>query len=58
MYTGGSERVLVKQLLSHPQNKAFLPRLAAPIRYLAIAPENINIAISTLDNGNFKTKFK
>lgn len=56
MYSGGGECVLVKWLLSNPQNKSFLPRLPAPIRHLTIAPENIYVAVSTLDNGlyNFK----
>lgn len=51
MYTGGGECVLVKWTLSNTQNKAFLPRLPAPIKHITIAPENIYIAISTLDNG-------
>ncbi|XP_011502837.1 PREDICTED: WD repeat-containing protein 75 [Ceratosolen solmsi marchali] len=51
MYSGGGECVLVKWLLSNPQNKSFLPRLPAPIRYLTIASENIYVAVSTLDNG-------
>ncbi|XP_058803297.1 WD repeat-containing protein 75 [Phymastichus coffea] len=51
MYTGGGECVLVKWLVSNPQNKSFLPRLPAPIRYLTVAPENIYVAVSTLDNG-------
>ncbi|XP_033232110.1 WD repeat-containing protein 75 [Belonocnema kinseyi] len=51
MYTGGGECVLVKWTLSNPQNKAFLPRLPAPIKHITIAPENIYIAVSTLDNG-------
>lgn len=50
MYSGGGECVLVKWLLSNPQNKSFLP---APIRHLTIAPENIYVAVSTLDNGKF-----
>ena len=53
MFTGGGECVLVKWLLSNPQNKSFLPRLPAPIRHLTIAPENIYVAVSTLDNGNY-----
>ena len=58
MYTGGNECVLVKWLLKNPQNKAYLPRLPAPIRYVAIAPSNIHVSISTIDNGNaLNTKF-
>lgn len=53
MYTGGGECVLVKWLLSNPQNKSFLPRLPAPIRHLTIAPGNIYVAISTVDNGKY-----
>lgn len=51
MYTGGGECVLVKWTLANPQNKSFLPRLQAPIKHLTIAPENLYVAVSTLDNG-------
>ncbi|XP_063972542.1 WD repeat-containing protein 75 [Diachasmimorpha longicaudata] len=51
MYTGGSECVLVKWTLANPLHKSFLPRLPAPIKHLTIAPENIYVAVSTLDNG-------
>ncbi|XP_011308970.1 WD repeat-containing protein 75 [Fopius arisanus] len=51
MYTGGSECVLVKWTLANPHHKSFLPRLPAPIKHLTIAPENIYVAVSTLDNG-------
>lgn len=51
MYTGGGECVLVKWTLANPQHKSFLPRLPAPIKHLTIAPENLYVAVSTLDNG-------
>lgn len=51
MYTGGGECVLVKWVIGNPQNKSFLPRLPAPIKHLTIAPENVYVAVSTLDNG-------
>lgn len=49
MYTGGGERVLVKW--TNPEKKSFLPRLSEPIKHITIGPENIYIAVSTLDNG-------
>ncbi|CAK9809581.1 WD repeat-containing protein 75 [Anthophora plagiata] len=51
MYTGGGECVLVKWVLANPHNKSFLPRLPAPIKHLTIAPDNLYVAVSTLDNG-------
>ncbi|KAL6434766.1 hypothetical protein ACFW04_005163 [Cataglyphis niger] len=51
MYTGGGECVLVKWTLANPQHKSFLPRLPAPIKHLTIAPNNLYVAVSTLDNG-------
>lgn len=51
MYTGGNECVLVKWTLANPNHKTFLPRLPAPIKHLTIAPENLYVAVSTLDNG-------
>ncbi|XP_066602543.1 WD repeat-containing protein 75 [Prorops nasuta] len=51
MYTGGGECVLVKWTLNNPLQKSFLPRLPAPIKHLTIAPNNIYVAVSTLDNG-------
>ncbi|XP_008559275.1 WD repeat-containing protein 75 [Microplitis demolitor] len=51
MYSGGSECVLVKWTLSNPHQKNFLPRLPAPIKHLTIAPNNLYVAVSTLDNG-------
>ncbi|XP_076285922.1 WD repeat-containing protein l(2)05287 [Lasioglossum baleicum] len=51
MYTGGGECVLVKWVLAHTQHKSFLPRLPAPIKHLTIAPDNLYVAVSTLDNG-------
>ncbi|XP_043254565.1 WD repeat-containing protein 75 [Colletes gigas] len=51
MYTGGGECVLVKWVLANPQQKSFLPRLPAPIKHLTIAPDNLYVAVSTLDNG-------
>ncbi|XP_012060006.1 PREDICTED: WD repeat-containing protein 75 [Atta cephalotes] len=51
MYTGGGECVLVKWTLANPQHKSFLPRLPAPIKHLTIAPDNLYVAVSTLDNG-------
>ncbi|KAG7202077.1 hypothetical protein KM043_004751 [Ampulex compressa] len=51
MYSGGGECVLVKWTLANPQNKSFLPRLPAPIKHLTIAPDNLYVAVSTLDNG-------
>ncbi|XP_033329848.2 WD repeat-containing protein l(2)05287 [Megalopta genalis] len=51
MYTGGGECVLVKWVLANPLNKSFLPRLPAPIKHLTIAPDNLYVAVSTLDNG-------
>ncbi|XP_076654715.1 WD repeat-containing protein l(2)05287 [Halictus rubicundus] len=51
MYTGGGECVLVKWVLANPQHKSFLPRLPAPIKHLTIAPDNLYVAVSTLDNG-------
>lgn len=50
MYTGGGECVLVKWTLAN-QHKSFLPRLPAPIKHLTIAPDNLYVAVSTLDNG-------
>lgn len=57
MYTGGGECVLVKWLLTNPQNKSFLPRLQAPIRHLVVAPENVYVAVSTFDNGKLFFKY-
>lgn len=51
MYTGGGECVLVKWTLANPQHKSYLPRLPAPIKHLTIAPDNLYVAVSTLDNG-------
>ena len=51
MYTGGGECVLVKWVLANPHQKSFLPRLPAPIKHLTIAPNNLYVAVSTLDNG-------
>ncbi|XP_017756050.1 PREDICTED: WD repeat-containing protein 75 [Eufriesea mexicana] len=51
MYTGGGECVLVKWVLANPHHKSFLPRLPAPIKHLTIAPDNLYVAVSTLDNG-------
>lgn len=51
MYTGGGECVLVKWVLANPHQKSFLPRLPAPIKHLTIAPDNLYVAVSTLDNG-------
>lgn len=51
IYTGGSECVLVKWIVGNPHQKSFLPRLPAPIKHLTIAPDNLYIAVSTLDNG-------
>ncbi|XP_047366330.1 WD repeat-containing protein 75 isoform X1 [Vespa velutina] len=51
MYTGGGECVLVKWTIGAPLEKSFLPRLPAPIKHLTIAPDNIYVAVSTLDNG-------
>lgn len=57
MYTGGGECVLVKWTLANPQNKSFLPRLPAPIKHLTIAPDNLYVAVSTLDNGKVLLSF-
>ncbi|KZC09641.1 WD repeat-containing protein 75, partial [Dufourea novaeangliae] len=51
MYTGGGECVLVKWVLANPLHKSFLPRLPAPIKHLTIAPDNLYVGVSTLDNG-------
>ncbi|XP_003708110.1 WD repeat-containing protein l(2)05287 isoform X1 [Megachile rotundata] len=51
MYTGGGECVLVKWVLANSHQKSFLPRLPAPIKHLTIAPNNLYVAVSTLDNG-------
>ncbi|XP_003394578.1 WD repeat-containing protein 75 [Bombus terrestris] len=51
MYTGGGECVLVKWVLANSHQKSFLPRLPAPIKHLTIAPDNLYVAVSTLDNG-------
>ncbi|XP_074094761.1 WD repeat-containing protein l(2)05287 [Cotesia typhae] len=51
MYSGGNESVLVKWTLSDSTKKDFLPRLPAPIKHLTIAPNNLYVAVSTLDNG-------
>lgn len=53
MYTGGGECVLVKWVLANPHHKSFLPRLPAPIKHLTIAPDNLYVAVSTLDNGTW-----
>ena len=58
MYTGGSECVLVKWNLTNPNQKMFLPRLPAPIKHLTIAPENLYVAVSTLDNGTHSNNTK
>lgn len=57
MYTGGGECVLVKWTLANPLNKSFLPRLPAPIKHLTIAPDNLYVAVSTLDNGKALLSF-
>ncbi|XP_032679109.1 WD repeat-containing protein 75 isoform X2 [Odontomachus brunneus] len=51
MYTGGGECVLVKWSLANPLRQSFLPRLPAPIKHLTIAPDNLFVAVSTIDNG-------
>ncbi|XP_076674924.1 WD repeat-containing protein l(2)05287 [Andrena cerasifolii] len=51
MYTGGGECVLVKWVIANSHQKSFLPRLPAPIKHLTIAPDNLYVAVSTLDNG-------
>lgn len=61
MYSGGGECVLVKWTLANPHYKSFLPRLPAPIKHLTIAPDNLYVAVSTLDNGktlSLSVKFK
>ncbi|CAB0038917.1 unnamed protein product [Trichogramma brassicae] len=50
MLTGGGEAVLVKWILAKPQDRRYLPRLPAMVKHISIAPDNVLIAISTLDN--------
>ncbi|XP_067012824.2 WD repeat-containing protein 75 [Anabrus simplex] len=49
-YSGGAEGVLVKWTVEAPNQKKFLPRLPATVVHLTVAPENLLLAISTLDN--------
>ncbi|XP_014237854.1 WD repeat-containing protein 75 [Trichogramma pretiosum] len=57
MFTGGGEAVLVKWILAKPQDRRYLPRLPAMIKHISIAPDNVLIAISTLDNGIMITDY-
>ncbi|CAB0037118.1 unnamed protein product [Trichogramma brassicae] len=57
MFTGGGEAVLVKWILAKPQDRRYLPRLPAVIKHISIAPDNVLIAISTLDNGIMITDY-
>lgn len=54
-YSGGHERVLVKWTVDNPDHRSTLPRLPGGLCHIAIGPENYRVAISTQDNGQFKT---
>lgn len=49
-YSGGEECVLVKWQLDNANEKKFLPRLAAEIEHLSVAPNNLYMAVATRDN--------
>ncbi|KAG8222238.1 hypothetical protein J437_LFUL001436 [Ladona fulva] len=49
MYSGGRECVMVKWFLEY-QEKKFLPRIGAPIRYVVVSPDNVFVAACLDDN--------
>ncbi|XP_055551101.1 WD repeat-containing protein 75 [Wyeomyia smithii] len=50
-YSGGSERVLVKWTVGKQDNREMLPRLTDSVVQIAVAPENVRVALCTADNG-------
>ncbi|XP_058815867.1 WD repeat-containing protein 75 [Topomyia yanbarensis] len=50
-YSGGLERVLVKWTVGDQANKEMLPRLSDSVVQIAVAPENVRLALCTADNG-------
>ncbi|XP_055635861.1 WD repeat-containing protein 75 [Toxorhynchites rutilus septentrionalis] len=50
-YSGGLERVLVKWTIGKQTNKDMLPRLSDTVVQIAVAPENLKVALCTADNG-------
>ncbi|XP_062705137.1 WD repeat-containing protein 75 [Aedes albopictus] len=50
-YSGGLERVLIKWTVGKQDTKDILPRLSDSIVQIAVAPENLKVALCTADNG-------
>lgn len=50
-YSGGLERVLVKWTVGKQATKDILPRLSDSVVQIAVAPENLRVALCTGDNG-------
>ncbi|XP_074038471.1 WD repeat-containing protein l(2)05287 [Leptinotarsa decemlineata] len=49
-YSGGSECVLVKWQLENVNDRKFLPRLPAEVQHVAVANDNLYVAVATNDN--------
>uniref|UniRef100_A0A1Q3EX18 WD repeat-containing protein 75 second beta-propeller domain-containing protein n=1 Tax=Culex tarsalis TaxID=7177 RepID=A0A1Q3EX18_CULTA len=49
-YSGGLERVLIKWTVGKQQEKDVLPRLSDAVVQIAVAPENLRVALCTADN--------
>ncbi|XP_053691467.1 WD repeat-containing protein 75 [Sabethes cyaneus] len=50
-YSGGSERVMVKWTVGKQDLREMLPRLTDSVVQIAVAPENVRVALCTADNG-------
>ncbi|XP_055589155.1 WD repeat-containing protein 75-like [Uranotaenia lowii] len=50
-YSGGLERCLIKWTVGKQDTKDILPRLSDSIQQIAVAPENLRVALCTADNG-------
>lgn len=50
-YSGGLERVLIKWTVGKQQERDILPRLSDSVVQIAVAPENLRVALCTADNG-------
>ncbi|KAG5869680.1 hypothetical protein JTB14_035605 [Gonioctena quinquepunctata] len=49
-FSGGSECVLVKWQLENVNERKFLPRIVAEIQHVAVANDNLYVAVATKDN--------